>query len=210
MFISRVIASLLVLIGGLVSMSGAAQAQDTELARKKCVEFGFKENSSSHESCMKQFLQSTGAGKVPSKPAPPAAPPTPLAAQMEEKFWDSTLMAGNREAFQAYIDSYPAGRYTGLAKANMTRLEGAVSAQQQAPADGVRSTMKPGGAISPSVAPMQPEEKFWDGAMAARNESGFQEYCTRRRRKDFGGYFASSHGSGARLGRCRAGRLLLE
>lgn len=39
-----------------------ALAQDTDLARKKCVEFGFKSNTTQHAECVRQFLQSTGAG----------------------------------------------------------------------------------------------------------------------------------------------------
>jgi formylglycine-generating enzyme required for sulfatase activity len=116
----------------MVMLTGAAWAQDTETARKKCIEFGFKDKAPSHDSCMKQFLQSTGSGKAVSKPTPPAVPSTPSASQLEEKYWDAAMAAGNREAFAAYIDSYPRGRYVGLARANMTRLEGAASAKEQA------------------------------------------------------------------------------
>lgn len=43
-------------------LSGAAWTQDTELARKKCVEFGFKSNTTQHSECVRQFLHSSGAG----------------------------------------------------------------------------------------------------------------------------------------------------
>ena len=49
----------------LVVPLGPAQAQATETARKKCVEFGFKSNTTQHAECVRQFLQSTGAGNSP-------------------------------------------------------------------------------------------------------------------------------------------------
>lgn len=42
--------------------AGAACSQDTETARKKCVEFGFKSNTTQHAECVRQFLKSSGAG----------------------------------------------------------------------------------------------------------------------------------------------------
>jgi formylglycine-generating enzyme required for sulfatase activity len=106
---------------------GSAQAQVNDEARKKCVEFGFKDKTPSHDSCMKQFLQATGSQRPPSKPTP--------SAQMETKFWDAAMAAGNKEAFAAYLDSYPRGRYVGPAKINMARLEAATIEQQQSLAD---------------------------------------------------------------------------
>jgi branched-chain amino acid transport system substrate-binding protein len=43
-------------------------------------------------------------------------------AQREEKFWDEAKAIGNREAFEAYLGSYPTGRYAALAKAASARL----------------------------------------------------------------------------------------
>lgn len=40
----------------------------------------------------------------------------------EDKFWEDAKLAGNKEAFQAYLDLYPSGRYSGLAKASITKL----------------------------------------------------------------------------------------
>ena len=42
-------------------------------------------------------------------------------AQREDKFWDETKAIGNREAFEAYINAYPKGRYVNLAKANLSQ-----------------------------------------------------------------------------------------
>lgn len=50
------------------------------------------------------------------------AAPEMTQAQKEEKFWDDAKAAGNKEAYEAYLDSYPAGRYVSLAKANISRL----------------------------------------------------------------------------------------
>ena len=50
------------------------------------------------------------------------AVPEMTQAQKEEKFWDDAKAAGNREAYEAYLESYPAGRYLSLAKANIARL----------------------------------------------------------------------------------------
>jgi len=99
-----------------------AHAQDTEMARKKCVEFGFKDKTASHESCVKQLLQSTGGGKAPSKPAAAPAAPAVSPMQREDKFWDDAKAAGNKEAFEAYLASYPNGAYAGLARANIKRF----------------------------------------------------------------------------------------
>jgi hypothetical protein len=44
-------------------------------------------------------------------------------AQREDKFWDDTKTIGNREAFEAYLNVYPKGRYVTLAKANLAQLK---------------------------------------------------------------------------------------
>ena len=49
------------------------------------------------------------------------------ATQLEEKFWDDAKAAGNKEGFEAYLESYPRGRYVSLAKANIARLTASVS-----------------------------------------------------------------------------------
>ena len=43
-------------------------------------------------------------------------------AQREDTFWADAQTAENREAFEAYLNSYPNGRYANLARANMARL----------------------------------------------------------------------------------------
>jgi formylglycine-generating enzyme required for sulfatase activity len=117
-----------ILIGGLALLSGAAQAQDTDPARKKCVAYGFRENTPAHERCVKQVLQSAGSSNTPAKPVP-ATGPGSLDAQKEDEFWKDAKAVGNRAAFEAYLDNYPKGRYAGLARANMERFADSPTAQ---------------------------------------------------------------------------------
>ena len=56
--------------------------------------------------------------------------PELTAAQQEEKFWDDTKAVGNKEAFDAYLDSYPKGRYANLARANLARWSATSAAPQ--------------------------------------------------------------------------------
>lgn len=42
----------------------------------------------------------------------------------EDVFWADSKSAGNKEAFDAYIKSYPNGKYVNLAKANISKLNG--------------------------------------------------------------------------------------
>jgi hypothetical protein len=48
-------------------------------------------------------------------------------AQREDRFWEDTKSAGNRDGFEAYLDQYPGGRYAKLAQANIARLGGVAS-----------------------------------------------------------------------------------
>jgi uncharacterized caspase-like protein len=83
------------------------------------------------------------------QPAPATAPlqthPTHSglsALQLEEKFWDATVLVGNDPAFQAYLKSYPQGRYADLARARLTpvaALGRAESPPSSVPAKDVKS-----------------------------------------------------------------------
>jgi hypothetical protein len=62
---------------------------------------------------------------VINQPAPAAPPPPPTntgfsVQQLEERFWDGTVIVGNDAAFQAYLKAYPQGRYADLAKAKLS------------------------------------------------------------------------------------------
>ena len=45
-------------------------------------------------------------------------------ANREDRFWEDTKSAGNRDGFEAYLEQYPRGRYASLARANINRLTG--------------------------------------------------------------------------------------
>ena len=49
-------------------------------------------------------------------------------ARREDRFWEDAKAAGNREAFEAYLDQYRNGRYASLARANLNRLSTTASA----------------------------------------------------------------------------------
>lgn len=50
------------------------------------------------------------------------SPPVSNKQHKEEKFWEDVKLAGNKEAYEAYLQRYPAGIYAYLAKANILRL----------------------------------------------------------------------------------------
>jgi len=48
--------------------------------------------------------------------------PNNSANQKEEKFWEDVKVAGNKEAYEAYLISYPDGQFANLAKANILKV----------------------------------------------------------------------------------------
>jgi hypothetical protein len=108
----------------LAALGITSQAQDVNGARTKCTEFGFKENTKSHEECVKQFLNSMGSAKTAPVKKPISTPPesTSTDDQKEEDYWKEAKSVGNKEAFEAYLKFYPRGRYVGLANARITQL----------------------------------------------------------------------------------------
>jgi hypothetical protein len=85
------------------------------------------------------FIAPTRAGTTP---AETAAVGSAEDAAREDKFWEDTKAAGNREGFDAYLELYPTGRYASLARAYIRRLTGA-SAAASAPAPAVASAPAP-------------------------------------------------------------------
>ena len=54
-------------------------------------------------------------------------PPVTLSAPettIEELFWNDAKTTGNKEAFEAYLNTYPSGKFVNLAKANIAKLVG--------------------------------------------------------------------------------------
>jgi formylglycine-generating enzyme required for sulfatase activity len=119
----------------LVAMSlpaGITLAEDSVSANKKCVDFGFKQNTKDFDGCVKQVLQSSGSLKPVTKTVSPQATSQ---SQLDEKFWDGAMAAGNKEGFQAYLNNYPKGRYAELARANLVRLNNGQNSQQNIPTE---------------------------------------------------------------------------
>ena len=83
---SNFFSSLIFAFAASLLLAGNSYAQGNDEARKKCTEYGFKDKTSSHDTCMKQFLQVTASGKAPVKPGV-ATPPKEQAdkARKEEE-----------------------------------------------------------------------------------------------------------------------------
>ena len=64
-------------------------------------------------------------------------------AQREDRFWEDTKSAGNRDGFQAYLELYPRGRYASLARANISRLTGTGVAAAPSSAPSARTGSAP-------------------------------------------------------------------
>jgi formylglycine-generating enzyme required for sulfatase activity len=97
-----------------------AYAQDVKGASAKCAQYGFKENTKDHAACVKQVLQSSGAKNLPKPNSVPNAVQSD--SVREDKFWETAIAIGNKEAIEAYLKGYPSGKYVGLANAQLLRL----------------------------------------------------------------------------------------
>ncbi len=109
------------------------------------------------------FFAPTQAPSALSSATPNAAPANE--AQREDRFWDDTKSAANKDGFEAYLDQYPRGRYASLARANIARLSasgaagaGVSTAQVQAALStaGVAPNPAPTGAPATVAAPARP------------------------------------------------------
>lgn len=115
-------------------------AQDTNLVRMKCTQFGFKENTKDHDECIKQFLKASRS-KVTTKPDAPikpnAAPASPVftEAQLEEEYWRNIKKIDNKESYEAYLNKYPIGRFANLARAQLSLMQEKLSGQQKPQTD---------------------------------------------------------------------------
>jgi len=110
----------------------SAISQDLQSIRKQCLDYGFKDRSVDFETCLNQLRKATSTTKTPSPNKQPSTSVSPNSdLQKEDKFWDEAKQIGNAEAFYAYIEIYPAGRYTGLARANIERIKSEIDGKQQ-------------------------------------------------------------------------------
>jgi uncharacterized caspase-like protein len=125
---------------------------------------------------------------VISQPTPAAAPPqtthTAMSAQqLEEKFWDATVLVGNEAAFQAYLKSYPQGRYADLANARITpvAVQGAAPASSATAATSNTSKAMPRSENSLSGVPtieLNPVDPGWsriNGRFLTKGDEVFDE-----------------------------------
>ena len=78
------------------------------------------------------------AGKPGAAGLAVAAADPSVAAGREDRFWDDAKGADNAEAYEAYLVTYPNGRYGGLARAHISRLSGRPAGGQPAPATQTR------------------------------------------------------------------------
>ena len=67
------------------------------------------------------FFAPTTVATAPAAAAP-AGNTAADEARREDRFWEDTKAAGNKEGFEAYLDLYRNGRYANLARANINRL----------------------------------------------------------------------------------------
>ena len=75
------------------------------------------------------FFGPSGNPAATAVPASASAPNTVTDAE----FWSDTKLAGNREAFEAYLEKYPQGQFIGLAKAYLSKLQEGQEPTTQAP-----------------------------------------------------------------------------
>lgn len=88
----------------------------------------------------------------------------------EDVFWADSKSAGNKEAFEAYIKSYPSGKYVNLAKANISKLTGKSSVDNSAARNAIMDEMA-----------------MWNELKQRGDQKSFDAYLT----KYPGGFFAS-------------------
>jgi hypothetical protein len=92
-------------------------------------------------------------------------------ADREDRFWQDAKAPDNLEGFQAYLSLYPAGRYAGLARANVSRLSaragavpagaGVVQVASQTRSQGGAADPLPNGTlVTPAPGAAAPEPKF--------------------------------------------------
>lgn len=87
--------------------------------------------------------------------------PKDSAEQYELLFWDSIKNSNQASDYEAYLESYPKGRFSSLARSRLERLKAAAKTSPAMPADAPRSppaAQKPVDAPRPAAAPAQKPE----------------------------------------------------
>jgi hypothetical protein len=87
--------------------------------------------------------------------APAAAPSMPSEAAREDRFWEDAKAPDNAAGYEAYLTLYPTGRYAGLAKAHLNRLQGrggGAAGTQVASSRNASSSDAPAAGLAPAIA----------------------------------------------------------
>ena len=103
----------------------------TRVAAAVARESGNKQVPWKSSSLTGEFRFAIADQPVPLVAQSPAAPAAVTAEQEERVFWEDAKAAGNQEAYEAYLENYPKGRYASLARANLARLNAAKAAAQK-------------------------------------------------------------------------------
>jgi len=100
------------------------------------------------------------AGNVSADAVAPAPVPSTLSeASREDRFWEDAKGPDNVEGYQAYLALYPTGRYAGLARANLSRLQaraGSAGGSQVASSRSASPPDVPAAMLSPTVTTAPP------------------------------------------------------
>lgn len=127
------------------------------------------------------------AAALPAPPAPAAATAGNEAGATETTFWKAIENSNDPAEYQAYLDTYPNGKFSGLARARLNRLSGGnVASLDRTPAPAaVPAAAAPAPAPTPEPTPEptpapvielqpEPEQTTETAAMAAPPAGGLQ------------------------------------
>ncbi|MBL8331624.1 MAG: caspase family protein [Rubrivivax sp.] len=105
------------------------------------------------------FLYPDGRAQLAkAAPTPPAPAPADEGTR-EDRFWDDAKSADNVEGYEAYLAQYPNGRYRGLARAHIARLNKPAQVAQNtrgadaSPGASASPAANPAAAVTPAAAP---------------------------------------------------------
>ena len=114
-------------IPGLTVQEAVNKIKTSVIAQAKGV--GHVQTPAIYDQSVGTFMFTPGEAPAPAdntvRPAPVVVVPAMTAEQREDAFWVDAKAAGNKEAFEGYLEIYPKGRYSSLARANISRLSSA-------------------------------------------------------------------------------------
>ncbi len=104
-------------------------------------------------------------------PTPAPAPsPTPTAADAQREFeaWEQAMRGDSRASFEAFLRTFPNGRYSDRARARVAQFATPVPAPAPAPA--------PGPAAAPAANNPAAEFALWDKAQSSNRRADYEAY----------------------------------